>query len=103
MRLDAVIREVRRWVSRFDYVENLRVGAYADGGRFVEFVARTTKTRASSIVTRVGLIVADVAKDRKFTVLKRLDGDSPATRDDLATWHIVVQFKSTRRVEGRAA
>ncbi len=103
MRLDKVVREVKRWVGRFDYVGSFRAGASADGGRFIEFVARTTKTRASSMVTRIRLIVADAAKDRQFTVLKRLDGDPPATRDDLATWHIVVQFKSTRRIEKEAA
>ncbi len=103
MRLDSVVREVKRWVLEYDYCQNFRAGVSVDGGRFIEFVARTTKTRASSMVTRIGLIVSDVAGGRKFIVMKRLVGDAPATRDALATWCIAVQFKASRRLEKRAA
>lgn len=103
MRLDKVVREVRGWIERFDYIGNFNVGNEVGGDRYVEFTARTTKTRASSIVTRVRLIVQDVVSDRPFQVLKRLEGSSPATRDDLATWHIVVRFSSLRGLDKRAA
>jgi FAD synthase len=58
----------------------------------VEFEARTTKTRASSMVTRVRLIANEVVVGPDFTVGKELLSEPPADRSALATWRVFVKI-----------
>jgi hypothetical protein len=53
--------------------------------------ARTTKTRASSMVGRFKLIIAELADHRPFTIRKRLCSMPPRRREDLANWDIIVE------------
>lgn len=97
MKTELAVREIKRWISKFDYVHNLEIGdAKVARGKCVKFVARTTKTRASSIVSRIEHIVFDVVEDRAFTVIKTLQGLKPATRGDLADWSIEVFIPTAR-------
>lgn len=89
MRIEEAVREVKHWVEKYDYCSNLVVGA-TPKFKFVKFSARTTRTRASSIVTRINHIIRDVVVDRGFEVRKELIGESPSTRADLASWAIVI-------------
>jgi len=56
----------------------------------IEFVARTTKTRASSMVTRVKLIANEVLGGAQHTVDKQLLSDPPEDRASLSTWRIFI-------------
>src|SRR5665213_3388330 len=89
MRIEEAVREVKRWVEKYDYCSNVEVGA-AKNLKFVKFSARTTTTRASSMVTRIKHIVQDAVDGRGFGVSKELVGLPPETRADLASWAITV-------------
>lgn len=59
----------------------------------VEFTAITTKTRASSMVTRLSLLALGLTGEtRFFSVEKELLTEPPKTRDALATWRITVRI-----------
>ena len=66
----------------------------------LEFEARTTKTRASSVVTRLELMVTEATCGGKFLVGKRLISENPKERSSLATWTIFVSLPI--KVFGRA-
>jgi len=101
MRIEQAVKGVKHWIEKYDYCSNLESGTSADG-HYVRFLARTTKTRASSIVTRIAHIVQDAVEDRKFDVFKQLDGPPPEARADLASWTIIVRLP-TRSLHREAA
>lgn len=93
---------MKRWIAKYDYCGNVEVDeSVVVPGRYIKFTARTTKTRASSMVTRIRHIVSDVIQDRTFEVTKQLEGDAPKTRADLASWSIIIFFPT--RTGRRAA
>lgn len=99
----SIASEVKLWLERYQFqlnggkVRMVRVsGAYQ-----VDFTTRTTMTRASSMVTRIQLIVDDVLRDAgdgglalypDVEVNKNLLSAPPQARDDLADWHIWVNI-----------
>lgn len=101
MRIDQAVRGVKHWLEKYDYCSNIESGTSLNNGvtgKYVKFLARTTRTRASSIVTRIQHIVEDAVEDRGYSVSKQLEGEEPATRADLASWTITVflPLRSTR-------
>lgn len=93
MRIEEAVRGVKHWVEKYDYCSNLQSGvSLRDGktGKYVKFSMRTTRTRASSIVTRIQHIVRDAVPDRNFAVIKQLEGEEPDSRSSLASWTILV-------------
>lgn len=95
MRISEVVSEVKRWTSKYDYVGEFTV--HSEGGKLLSFPARTTKTRASSMVFRIGLIVDEIAGSREFSVAKILEGPAPQNRAELANWRIEVLFPTTKK------
>ena len=95
MRLDDAVRAVKRWIEKYDYCHDLIVDR--ESGRLLYFSAKTTTTRASSMVSRISTIVEEVLGEGNFEVFKVLVGDPPADRGDLANWEIAVHLPGSRR------
>jgi len=91
-------KRVGHWLREYDFCSPV-VSGRVDDEYVVSFEARTTKTRASSIVTRVGLIAEEVAEGRDYVNGKELVGDPPEDRSGLATWRIYVKIPIRRRKE----
>lgn len=90
-------REVSRWIKDYGFCERVEVGR-TDDHHVIEFEVRTTSTRASSMVTRIKLIVAELSSRSDVTVDKELMSRPPETRDALATWSIYVAIPVKRRL-----
>lgn len=89
MNSQKLFTDVKKWIKAYQFcgiVRSHRLGDY----NYVEFEAVTTKTRASTMVTRVGLIAQDIVagSGRRVIVGKELMSAPPSTRADLATWKI---------------
>jgi hypothetical protein len=98
MRLEKVVREVRRWSSKFDPESNIQTRKSADGEVVVSFVVRTTKSRASSIKTRLDLTLREVIPEEKFCSHPTLVGPPPEDRGSLSFWQINVRVFPSRRL-----
>ena len=84
-------RRISHWTREYNFCGNV-VTKRTDQHYVVEFVARTTKTRASSMVTRVSLIANEVIVGPDFVVGKELIGAPPLDRASLASWRIFVNI-----------
>lgn len=82
-------RSIQHWVTTYNFCGEVEVARDTDK-HIVSFNARTTKTRASTMVTRVRLIVADLAKVPGIVVGKELISEAPENRSALASWRIFV-------------
>ena len=89
-------RKVSHWTKSYGFVEEVRVGRSTDHYS-VEFEARTTKTRASTMVTRLQLM--SNALGPGAIASKELIGEPPANRAALSTWRITVSVSIQRRLE----
>ena len=100
MNANELSREISRWIREYQFCGKVR-SRRTEYQRIVEFEARTTKTRASSMVTRIGLIAMEVAATSrgKIFVGKELVSEPPATRDSLASWRIYATIPIGRRVD----
>lgn len=94
MRVSPLVREVERWIVEQGLGGKVQRISTADA-ELVLFEARTTKTRASSMVTRLELMVGNIVGCRNFRVGRDLVSDPPKDRSDLATWtvYVVVERK----------
>jgi hypothetical protein len=91
MNASKLASEITKCVENYGFVPYVYKKKVGDSYS-VEFTTITTKTRASSIVTRLSLLSQELAgESRRFSVTKELMTDPPATRDDLATWRITVR------------
>lgn len=102
MTANEVARAVKRWTESYHFCGDVEM--HREFAKYVvEFTARTTKTRASSMVTRVGLIVAEVIKEQEFEVGKELMSDPPKDRAALSTWRIYVNVpvKPSKKIYGK--
>jgi len=89
MNASKLASEITKCVEDYGFVPHTTKRREMDS-YLVEFTVITTKTRASSIVTRLSLLSSELAGESPFSVNKELITDPPATRDDLATWRITV-------------
>ena len=89
MNASKLASEITKCVEDYGFVPHVHKRR-ADDSYSVEFTTITTKTRASSIVTRLLLLSSELAGESPFSVDKGLMTDPPVTRDDLATWRITV-------------
>lgn len=100
MNANELANEVVKWVEHYGfvpYVSKRRI----EGFYLVELTTITTKTRASSMVTRLSLLSSELAQGSRFSIVKELLTESPTTRDSLATWKIIVSIPV--RVKSKAA
>ena len=97
----SLARKIADWIPRSGLATRGSVGVSRFAGTHVVlFEVRTTKTRASSIVTRLGLAIASMANGHEFSVDKEVDGDLPRYREDLATWKIEARVRPQQRKVG---
>lgn len=89
-------KKMAAWIVRHRFCSEARVGRIGDD-YLVEFVSRTTKTRASSMVTRIGLIAAEVAAGAPIFVGKKLLSGPPRDRDDVVGWIVYVRVPIRKR------
>jgi hypothetical protein len=94
-------KRISHWLREYDFCSPV-VSGRAGNDHVVAFTARTTKTRASSIVTRICLIAEEIASGREFEAGKELVGDPPEDRAGLASWRIYVRVPVRRRSEAAA-
>ena len=97
MNTNELARRIGHWTREYQFCGEVSVSRIQDH-YVVEFEARTTKTRASSMVTRIKLIAADLAEGSDVVVDKDLVSESPATRDALASWKIYAAIPIKRRL-----
>ena len=97
MNASELSREISRWIREYQFCGKVR-SRRTEYQRIVEFEARTTKTRASSMVTRIKLIAAELAEGSDVVVDKDLVSEPPATRDALASWKIYAAIPIKRRL-----
>ena len=100
MTMRAKIRKLEHWLTlqpNMGDVKYVREGSL----HLVSTEVRTTSTRASSMVTRFGLIAQEVMAGSHFSVSKSPALLVPCKREDLATWKITVAIpaKKTAGVE----
>lgn len=89
MSSEELAKKIGYWTKAHKFcgkVQTRRVPDYY----IISFVARTTKTRASSMVTRVKLIAEEVLGDVHCAIGKELISDPPEDRASLASWRIFV-------------
>jgi hypothetical protein len=67
----------------------------------IEVSLHTTKTRASTIQSRLGLIVAELADGHEFSTTKECVGELPKRREALAQWTISVALPPASRTRSR--
>ena len=97
MQSEELARKVSHWAKEYGFTGKVSTKK-ADGAWVIEFQARTTKTRASSMVTRLGLIVQELAgAAHQISTGKQLMSDPPSTREDLGTWRIFAEVPVLRR------
>ena len=82
-------QEVLRWVKELRIAGKVFV-ARVDDKYVIDFFTTTTKTRASSMVTKLELLVAGMADGTPFSIGKELLSLPPANRADLASWRVFV-------------
>ena len=92
--------KVAYWVSAYPFCSSVTVHDVPGYCRIL-FTTFTTKSRASSIVTRLGLIVAELAGDRKYVIGKEPVSDQPLkmARDAIREWRIFVDVPKRTRKE----
>jgi hypothetical protein len=95
-------RDIARWIKPYPFCGHVSV-AWQLESYSISFEARTTKTRASSIVTRIRLIAANLADESRCRVEKQLWSEAPRKREDLATWMICATVSAKRRLAPRSA
>lgn len=84
-----LVKEIQKWTTAHKFGGDVRYRKTRTS-YVVEFFMDTTMTRASSIVTRLRLIVEELAKGTKFNVGKMCQGLPPKERSALARWRIFV-------------
>ena len=92
-----LVRRISYWTKEYQFCGKV-TSSRTDDHYVVEFEARTTKTRASSMVTRIKLIAAELAEGSDVVVDKDLVSEPPATRDALASWKIYAAIPIKRRL-----
>ena len=98
MSTEELARTVGRWVKSYNFCTKVLVRRELD--QFVvSFESRTTSTRSSSMVTRLGLMAAQVLPDSRFQTGKVLTSPPPEDRSALATWRIFVAIPVKVRKE----
>lgn len=102
MTSNELARRISHWTKLYNFCEPVKVRR-ADDSYSVEFEARTTKTRASSMVTRVELIAKGIASDVEFEAGKELLSEPPSDRASLATWRIYVRIPIHTTKRSKAA
>lgn len=93
-------RTIAHWTREHQFCGEVSVHR-RDDSYVVAFEARTTKTRASSMVTRLKLIVDELVHGMPVSVGKDLVSVAPRSRDDLASWKIFVIVPVRRRSHTR--
>lgn len=99
MNTATLARRIAHWTRTYPFPVKV-ISEKTEKGFTVYFEYRTTKTRASSMVTRVQLIANEVLMGIEFSVEKQLVSEPPPTRESLATWKIEVSIpflKEARR------
>ncbi len=102
MSSEDLARKIAHWTKLYQFCGAVSTRR-TESHYVVEFLARTTKTRASSMVTRVKLIVDEVAGVKtprtEFIVGKELLSPPPSDRASLATWRVYVSIAIKKRLE----
>jgi FAD synthase len=83
--------KIGHWTQTYNFCGEVS-SSRTDTHHVIQFEARTTKTRASSMVTRVKLMANEVIVGYDFSVSKELLSDPPRDRAALATWRISVKI-----------
>lgn len=87
MRASESSRKILHWIKQYDFSKHVflkRTQHYM----IIEFDVRTTKTRASTIVTRLKLLVWEISEKSDICVSKELTSAPPKSRGELASWRI---------------
>jgi hypothetical protein len=92
-----LVRRISYWTKEYQFCGKVSLKRVSDH-YVVAFEARTTRTRASSMVTRIKLIAAELAEGSDIVVDKDLVSEPPATRDALASWKIYAAIPIKRRL-----
>ncbi len=101
MTTQSLASRIKHWTKTYSFCNTVEVKNRPDQVR-IEFEARTTKTRASSIVTRIRLITREViGETAEYSVDKELCSEAPNDRASLATWKVFVAI--TKRKVPHAA
>jgi len=92
-------RAIAHWARAYQFCGEVNLSR-EDDLYIVAFEARTTKTRASSMVTRLKLIVGEVAQGAATVVDKELVSNPPKSRDAIASWKIFVNIPIRKKGSG---
>lgn len=92
MTANELAKKISHWLGGYGFCGEV-VTENVPNSYVVQFEARTTKSRASSMVTRVGLIASEVLGSCRFEVGKSRMGEPPLSREALSTWKIFVEVK----------
>lgn len=96
MSSEELAKRVNHWIRTYHFCGEVTSGR-TDGYHYIQFEARTTSTRASSMVTRLKLMVSELVVGPEFEVSKRLIGQAPIERSSLATWQVYVRIFIRKR------
>ena len=89
-------QKIKYWLQAHDYPYEVK--SHRRGRSWVsEFFATTTRTRASSMVTRIRLIAAEILGAAEFSVGKELVARPGKKREDLSEWRIFVEVAPRSR------
>ena len=102
MRFRDLVKEIEHWIEEQKFGESVWVREAAEC-TILGFDIRTTKTRASSIVTRLDLMIKDISREHEFRVGHQLVSEGPKDRDDLATWTVFTVVGKARKKQEVAA
>jgi archaellin len=96
VRANELTRRIAKWLGESHLSDDVQIGKTEDR-RYVYFDVVTTRTRASSIVTRVKLIVEEIAGKVDVDVSKTCIGCVPENRSSLTTWRVMVFWQAVKR------
>lgn len=95
MNSNEVAKEVSHWARMYQFSGEVKHEKSPESHK-IHFEARTTSTRASTMVTRLRLIVHDINDSPDILVGKELISARPENRAALASWRIYVSVPIRR-------
>ena len=94
-----LVTEIKKYIKQYDLYNNMFV--VRERGWFrISFLVRTTSTRAQSIVFRVRMIVKELNKENKVTVIGKTRSTgkwAPLPRNESTYWTIYIEV-GTRKL-----
>jgi hypothetical protein len=109
VRIEQSARKLAASIRELGFAAKVRVEKSRSGLWRVWFNTTTTKTRASSMASRIRLLAFEISSNTPVSIDKILIGSRPRKREDITSWEISANFQnaatdaaktSDRRQEG---